>query len=149
MRHQLQAMNELFTKQLEALRGTAPLVPAGASTNLDTLAPIRAATVPASGTFANSPRIEAAATVDGFKPHGPYRPVQKTGSADLTPHQTTSLNELIARHTKRGQQIKGPDADIPSGSGRPTCRFGFPLTVEGNSLPDCHGALSRITPLGC
>ena len=103
MRDQLQAMNELFAKQLETLRGSAPthadfLPVCGDRWRLPLTVPIADSKLPQKET--------ATPVTDGFKAHGPYRPVQKTTSPDLTPHQVKRLDELIARHTKRTAKSK-------------------------------------------
>ena len=100
MRDQLQAMNELFAKQLEILRGSAP-------THADVPVSAKVVTSAVPKNDSKLPQKETATPVtDGFKAHGPYRPVQKTTSADLTPHQVKRLDELIARHTKRTANLK-------------------------------------------
>src|SRR4029079_17456764 len=72
MREQLQAMNELFAKHLDVMRGTVPT----------SGMPAPLARCPAiSKTPAVSPRKAAR---EELKPPGPYRPAQKSTSGDLT-----------------------------------------------------------------
>ena len=98
MRDQHQAMNELFARQLEALR--MPAAAELARVPLDSLAPAKIASAPAATAGASVPQIENAAATEGHKAHGPFRPAQRTASADLTPHQSQALELLISRHTK-------------------------------------------------
>jgi acyl transferase domain-containing protein/acetylornithine/succinyldiaminopimelate/putrescine aminotransferase len=109
MREQLQAMNALFTRQLDAVRGMSPMavipLPERASTSV-TEAP---KPLLASVSLLDSPPSSAtitATTQAGLGPHGPFRPARKESSGELNHHQQQHLNALIERHTKRTAKSK-------------------------------------------
>ncbi len=117
MREQLNAMNTLFAKQLEALHGSS-VAPAAAT---PPARPSPAAAVPASSTGPSMPASAApstplpaatpAATMTGtareeFKPFGPYKPPQKGVSGNITSQQETGLRKLIELYTRRTAKSK-------------------------------------------
>jgi amino acid adenylation domain-containing protein len=96
MREQLQAMNQLFAKQLDTLQGTVSRPAAPAMSSAATSAPVPQVSV---GVDAGSP---AAAS----KPFGPYKPPQTDASKELTEQQGKHLNDLIERVTRRTAKSK-------------------------------------------
>jgi amino acid adenylation domain-containing protein len=100
MRDQLQAMNQLFAKQLETMQARAPepSASAAASPSIVPLQPrpsVAAAVAPPESAPAGAAR-----------PHGPYKPPQIGVSQDLTGPQTTHLKRLIERVTQRTGKSK-------------------------------------------
>jgi amino acid adenylation domain-containing protein len=97
IREQLDAMNQLFAKQLEAIRGTAP-----ASAPVSTASP---ATARSAGNSPTAPQVAApAAEKDGVKElkgYTPFKPLQKGSSGELTPRQVEYIRSLVERYTKR------------------------------------------------
>lgn len=108
MREQLQTMNNLFAKQLEAIKGGAsplaaamPAVPAVAGL------PKPAAEAASVATPAAIPAAPSAPSVkEEFKPFGPYKPPQKEASAEITERQKNGLGSLVERYTKQTAQSK-------------------------------------------
>jgi amino acid adenylation domain-containing protein len=111
MREQLLAMNQLFAKQLEALRGgaTAPASAAPAA-----VAPAKVAPQPSSPSAAPviapiaapAAPVAAASAKEEFKPFGPYKPPQKGTSCNVTPRQQEGLRNLIDLYTRRTAKSK-------------------------------------------
>ena len=97
--NQLQAMQQLMVQQLDMLRGTAfAVAPAAASEPaLPNVVP-----VPEPVSLA----VPAQANKAEFKPFGPYKPIQKGPTGDLTPQQQACLNGLIERYTRRTPESK-------------------------------------------
>jgi amino acid adenylation domain-containing protein len=139
MREQLQAMNQLFTRQLEAMRGVAPSAPAAAASPV-TAAPAKPA--PAIAPAAAAPKTSAAAPApcaaaptavpvsghgdkEEFKPFGPYKPPQKGISGDLTPQQEKGLQSLIERYTTRTAKSKAMTEQYRSALADPRVVMGF------------------------
>ena len=80
MREQLQAMNQLFAQQLEAVRGIPAVQPAAAPKPVSTAPKPSSPVVAPSVTAAPAgPLVGTAAltTKEEFKPFGPYKPPQK------------------------------------------------------------------------
>ena len=103
MHEQLQAMNQLFARQLDTLRG----VPANSAPALPraTVVPPAEPTRPAAS--AAPTKSEAAPSAEPSKPFGPYKPPQKGGGSEgLTESQTSHLGVLIERYTKRTPKSK-------------------------------------------
>jgi amino acid adenylation domain-containing protein len=115
MREQLQAMNQLFAKQLEALRGgvsaASVSVPATAAipATVMTAAPAAALAVPAATA---APAVPAANLKAEFKPFGPYKPPQKGVSSAVTSQQEEGLRKLIELYTKRTAKSKSMTQDF-------------------------------------
>jgi len=116
MREQMQAMNQLFAKQLDALRSIPPEQPAA---NPQEELPPRAAAglnIPASSSSSlpagpSSPShslADAPKESTEFKPFGPYKPpqTQKGSSSHFTEAQQKHVRELIDRCTKRTAKSK-------------------------------------------
>lgn len=110
MHEQLEAIKDLFTKQLDTVRrvatpaeGTRPEGPApstaAASMPHTAVASISAAT-PA---IVATPPANVQAEMSS---HGPFRPMRNATPSDLTVVQLRHLNALIARHTKRTRTSK-------------------------------------------
>ncbi|WFU79136.1 amino acid adenylation domain-containing protein [Bradyrhizobium sp. CIAT3101] len=101
MREQLQAMNELFTKQLETMQAkvSGPSV-SSAGTLIAPARPARSAEP-----VVASPQVTSPVSVS--KPHGPYKPPQVGTSLDLTDQQQSHLARLIERVTRRTAKSKG------------------------------------------
>jgi amino acid adenylation domain-containing protein len=103
MREQLQTMNQLFAKQLEALRGVSP-EPAAAKKPNESLAAI--STPVANVSASPAPSAPTAQEPREFKPFGPYKPPQKGTSGQVTERQQHHIQTLIARCTKRTAKSK-------------------------------------------
>jgi amino acid adenylation domain-containing protein len=119
MREQLQAMNQLFTKQLETFRGAAraPVTAAIPAPAPVMPAPVKIASQPSaaspvlssSSVPASAPVTSSVATVntkEEFKPFGPYKPPQKGHSGDVTPQQQRGLKKLIDAYANRTAKSK-------------------------------------------
>ncbi len=99
VRQQLQAMTQLMAQQLEMLRGGGSPVQA-APTVITAAQPVTpTAPVPAPPSVA--PPAEPESSKPDFKPFGPYKPVQKGPTGDLTPQQERHLADLIERYARR------------------------------------------------
>lgn len=104
MHEQLQAMNQLFARQLDTLRG----IPA----NLGASARAPSAVTPASEATrlsgsTNTTASKIAPAADAPKPFGPYKPPQKGAGSDvLSAIQSAHLATLIERYTKRTPKSK-------------------------------------------
>jgi amino acid adenylation domain-containing protein len=104
MHEQLQAMNQLFARQLDALRGAAanPAVAAPAPIPLSAEAKQTGA-----ATTAGVTESRTAPSTDSPKPFGPYKPPQKGAGGDsLTSTQNSHLAALIERYTGRTPRSK-------------------------------------------
>ena len=94
IREQLDAMNQLFAKQLEAIRGAAPAP----------VAPASLAGALAAESAPKSAPVSAAAEKEGVKElkgYTPFKPLQKGSSGELTPKQAEYVRALVERYTKR------------------------------------------------
>ncbi|MGA8233752.1 MAG: amino acid adenylation domain-containing protein [Candidatus Acidiferrales bacterium] len=138
MREQLQAMNQLFTRQLEAIRGGAPGAPAPVPASA-TVAPANPAPVVSSAPAtpkvappAPAPSATAATAAPAghgdageFKPFGPYKPPQKGISGELTPAQEKGLQSLVERYTKRTAKSKAMTEQYRAALADPRVVMGF------------------------
>jgi|CZKY01.1.fsa_nt_gi amino acid adenylation domain-containing protein len=120
MREQLLAMNQLFAKQLEAMRGgaTAPASAAPAAVVPAPAVPATVAPKPSSPSLAPSPSpvaapvaapaapVATASAKEEFKPFGPYKPPQKGISGNVTPQQQEGLKKLIELYARRTAKSK-------------------------------------------
>lgn len=109
MREQLQAMNQLFAQQLEAVRGIPAVQPAAAPKPVSTAPKPSSPVVAPSVTAAPAgPLVGTAAltTKEEFKPFGPYKPPQKGISGHVTPQQEEGLQKLIEMYTRRTAKSK-------------------------------------------
>jgi amino acid adenylation domain-containing protein len=108
MHEQLQAMNQLFARQLDTLNGTGVR-----------LAPTSAAAAPAPAKPAplvqahqiqiapvKEPEVLSLAEKTPSKPFGPYKPPQTTSSQDLTSEQQKHLAVLVERVAQRTAKSK-------------------------------------------
>jgi amino acid adenylation domain-containing protein len=107
MRDQLDAMQQLFARQLDAMRGistalpTMPALAAPAMTAAAIAAPV-AAPASAPATKAEAPATSTGHGKDEFKPFGPYKPPQKgTTSAEVTERHEKHLKALVENYTTR------------------------------------------------
>ena len=124
MREQLQAMNELFAKQLEAVNSvrmpaasaanapgpTAPAKGAGqppASLSASLAVSNPAPTVASASARSSVTKTAAASTREEFKPFGPYKPPQKGHSGGVTPQQEEGLQKLIEIVYAAYREIEG------------------------------------------
>ena len=93
MREQLQAMTQLFAKQIEAIRAISPAASASIPA---TLAP---------PVFASAPKSQATHAADteakDIKGYTPFKALQKGSSTDLTQRQREYIASLVERYTKR------------------------------------------------
>jgi len=92
IREQLDAMNQLFAKQLEAIRGTTPAPGASSS-----------ARTPENSRKTKQESAPAAEKegVKELKGYTPFKPLQKGSSGELTPKQAEYIRALVERYTKR------------------------------------------------
>jgi amino acid adenylation domain-containing protein len=114
LREQRQAMNDLFAKQLDAVR-SAPGMSASAPTSSHIAGASTVTTSPAASSVplpssvnnavAHSPS-NAKVEKEEFKPFGPYKPPQKGASGDLTDRQKKGLQRLVDKYTKRTAKSK-------------------------------------------
>jgi amino acid adenylation domain-containing protein len=107
MREQLQAMNQLFAKQLDTLNVSAARpAPAAAAV------PAPAAAGPAAvvqSQMTPMKALEVLASPDAgtpSKPFGPYKPPQATSSQDMSEHQQKHLAALVDRVARRTARSK-------------------------------------------
>jgi len=106
MRDQLQAINQLFAKQLEALGGSPAAPAANANAvplNAEQPAPPQAAAPPSSPAQAPS---SPATPEREFKPFGPYKPPQTGFATELSEKQSNYLKAFIKRFTERTANSK-------------------------------------------
>jgi amino acid adenylation domain-containing protein len=114
MREQMQVMNQLFAKQLDALRGISP-EPSAAKPQKELPQPT--ASIPKTDASSSSPArpsssshslADAPKESSEFKPFGPYKPpqTQKATSSQLTEAQQKHVQALIERCTKRTGKSK-------------------------------------------
>ncbi len=97
---QMQAMSQMFTQQLAAIRG----VPSAGSTSSDDALPL-----PAHRRI--EPKELATETKHGvpsveIKPHGPFKPVQPGTKDGVTEEQRKYIQALIAQYTQRTGKSK-------------------------------------------
>ncbi len=122
MREQLQTMNQLFAKQLDALRGV-PSEPAAAKQQNESAA--AAATPIAKISAAPPPLIQAPQEAREFKPFGPYKPPQKGSSGKITERQQRHIQQLIERCAKRTAKSKSMTQQYRSHLADPRVVSGF------------------------
>ena len=143
MREQLNAMNQLFAKQLEALRGAPVAQPAAASISAPAKlsvasVQVQGPAVPAAPSIPVPPVAHSAllgvapasATAidparEEFKPFGPYKPPQKGVSGNVTPQQEEGLRKLIELYTRRTAKSKSFTAEHRSELADPRVVSGF------------------------
>ena len=111
MREQLEAMNQLFARQLDVIRGsaTAAGAPPAAAAAIVLAKQAEAsipAPVPVSVATAPVQLVQEAGPKEGFKPFGPYRPPQRGGAGEITERQRRSLDDLIEYSTRRTAKSK-------------------------------------------
>ena len=122
MHEQLQTMNQLFAKQLEALRGVSP-EPATSQTRTELPPPV--ATLVANVSTSPAPPAPVPQGSREFKPFGPYKPPQKGSSGQLTERQQKYIQDLIARCTKRTAKSKAMTQQYRSRLADPRVVSGF------------------------
>jgi len=114
MREQMQMMNQLFAKQLDALRGISG-EQSGAKAQNELPQPAAAlaksaasSSSPARPSSSSNSLAVAAKESTEFKPFGPYKPPQtpKGTSSQLTEAQQKHIQALIERWTKRTTKSK-------------------------------------------
>jgi amino acid adenylation domain-containing protein len=133
MREQLSAMNQLFAKQLEALRGGAAAPAPPVSVAPTTVAPAVVVAKPASPSPVAAPVVAPAAPSiatgtrekEKFKPFGPYKPPQKGTSGEVTPQQQAGLKKLIDLYTRRTAKSKSSTATHRAALADPRVVSGF------------------------
>lgn len=103
VREQLEAMNQLFAKQLEALRVSSQASATAAQSSSRPSAGASQFVAPASKTL---PPVPVESPKEEFKPFGPYKPPQKGVSGELTQRQKESLQSLVERYSKRTAKSK-------------------------------------------
>ncbi|MGH9453299.1 MAG: aminotransferase class III-fold pyridoxal phosphate-dependent enzyme, partial [Terriglobia bacterium] len=155
MREQVQAMNQLFTKQLEAMRGAPPLpgmpVPAATAGPPSPAPPTITGTAAAAAGTMVAPTAPATVTKEEFKPFGPYKPPQKGISGEITGQQKKALQGLIEQYTRKSaksksmtQEYRQPLADprVVSGFRSQWKEIVYPITTvrsQGSRLWDVDG----------
>ena len=133
MREQIQVMNQLFAKQLEALRDISPEQsgakpqkesPRPAASNPTIAAP--SSSVARHSSPSHSP-AGAPRESSGFKPFGPYKPpqTQKGASSQLTQAQQKHIQALIDRCTRRTPKSKSMTQQYRSKLADPRVVSGF------------------------
>jgi amino acid adenylation domain-containing protein len=105
VREQLEAMNQLFAKQLEALRGSSQVPATAVSAWSKPSAGASSSQTAASASNALPP-VPVESPREEFKPFGPYKPPQKGVSGELTQRQKESLQSLVERYAKRTAKSK-------------------------------------------
>jgi amino acid adenylation domain-containing protein len=103
MRDQLQAMNQLFAKQLESLGNAPPSRPAAIAPAVESPTKQAAPQPAAQPTSANK---VSAQDEREFKPFGPYKPPQTGVAAELSDRQEKYLKAFIERFSKRTANSK-------------------------------------------
>ena len=105
VREQLEAMNQLFAKQLEALRGSSQVPPSALSAQSQPAA--APSSTPISASISKTvPPAPVEIPKEEFKPFGPYKPPQKGVSGELTQRQKESLQSLVEQYSKRTAKSK-------------------------------------------
>ena len=103
MREQLQAMNQLFAKQIETLRAISPESSASGSIAAATTVPQPPA-VAGSRVTSNATKSQGS-TADKdtkeLKGYTPFKALQKGSPTDLTPRQRDYIGSLVERYTRR------------------------------------------------
>jgi amino acid adenylation domain-containing protein len=122
MRDQLQTMNQLFAKQLEALRGVS-VEPAAAKARNEL--PAAAASPIANAPASPTPPAPVPQEPREFKAFGPYKPPQKGTSGQITERQQKHIQELIQRSTKRTAKSKSMTQQYRSRLADPRVVSGF------------------------
>jgi amino acid adenylation domain-containing protein len=105
VREQLEAMNQLFAKQLEALRASSH-VPADAAPPPSKPSVSASSSQTAASTLKTAPPVPVEIPKEEFKPFGPYKPPQKGFSGELTQVQKESLQSLVERYARRTAKSK-------------------------------------------
>ena len=108
MREQLQAMNQLFVKQLDAIRAgslqVASAIPASAEpVSMSPVIPVAATTPPSTAPVHEVPSTDGKKE---FRPFGPYKPPQKDVSGEITERQNKGLKAFIEQYTKKTAKSK-------------------------------------------
>lgn len=110
MREQLQAMNQLFAQQIEALRGssaaTTTLAPTTAAIASPVAPVVKASSAPAPAQVAETAPASTVLPKEEFKPFGPYKPPQKGISGSVTQQQEEGLRKLIELYVRRTAKSK-------------------------------------------
>lgn len=151
MRQQLQAMNQLFAQQLDALRGSAVGQPATAPKPAAVVTPVLAPTMPVPSAAPVAAPASSASSKEEFKPFGPYKPPQKGVSGHVTPQQEEGLRKLIEMYTRRTAKSKSftqqhrselADPRVVSGFRSQWKEIVYPIVTErsqGSRLWDVDG----------
>ncbi|MGH9735406.1 MAG: aminotransferase class III-fold pyridoxal phosphate-dependent enzyme, partial [Candidatus Acidiferrales bacterium] len=109
IREQMQAMNALFAKQLETLRGIPAAAQAATSSSTIEIGtnPAAAITVPQpiAAPVAATPALADKDTKE-LKGYTPFKPLQKASSGDLTAQQRDYIASLVQRYTQRTAESK-------------------------------------------
>ncbi|HEX5423596.1 MAG TPA: amino acid adenylation domain-containing protein, partial [Candidatus Acidoferrales bacterium] len=105
IREQMQAINALFAKQLDALRGISGQAQAATSALSIDATTSPAAAPPITGSVATTP-APADKDAKELKGYTPFKPLPKPSSAELTPQQREYIASLVERYTRRTAQSK-------------------------------------------
>jgi amino acid adenylation domain-containing protein len=110
---------QIMQQQLEMLRGG----PVAAPANVPVVSTQTAAVE--KGTGIKAPSSAPAEPEKEFKRFGPYKPIEKGAKGGLTPRQQQSLDELIARYTKKTPGSKAYTAEHRKHFADPRAVAGF------------------------
>lgn len=126
MREQLQTMNQLFTKQLEMLRGAGP---AQVAAPLATAAGVSAPPKPAANVATTAAVAPVPSDVEKdakeMKGYTPFKPLPKSPSGELTPRQRQHIDALVERYTKRTASSKSKTQEYRRALADPRVVSGF------------------------
>ena len=156
MREQIQAMNELFARQLETLRGASSQSSSAASPGIQAVAQpsgrpaaaLAQAPAPVAQTGA-APRADK--DTKELKGYTPFKPMQKSLSSELTARQRDYIASLVDRYTRRTagskqktQEYRQPLADprVVSGFRSEWKEMVYPIIAvrsKGSHLWDVDG----------
>ena len=114
MREQLQAMNDLFAKQLDAVRGVASAAPTTSSPKVIAHEPAQ-----------QSSSIATEKDVKELKGYTPFKALPKGPSGDLTPRQQEYIRALVERYGKRTAGSKQKTQEYRSVLADPRVVSGF------------------------
>jgi len=107
LQQQLQTMEQVMARQLQAVRDASveavPVLPLAPRDDV-TAPPVKAEpTAPRVTTHED--RLDVSRNAE-FKPFGPYKPIQKGTTGELTPRQEVFLRALVERYTRKTGRSK-------------------------------------------
>ena len=107
LQQQLQTMERVMARQLQAMRdGSVEAVPVlPLAPRDDVTAPPAKAEPTAPRVTTHEDRLDVSRNAE-FKPFGPYKPIQKGTTGELTPRQEVFLRALVERYTRKTGRSK-------------------------------------------